>query len=192
MALYLAINHVLLKHIPLASLAESRAVVELLVRQLFGDHTATVFASVVAFALLSSLGASAFLGPRVLNTMLRWYRKTPQHNGAASVPPWVVWLQGGLTIGLILTGTFGQILTFTGFLLGVFPMLSVIGLYTKKASEAEAVHPAIRYLAAPIFLLGSALILILSIMDSPRLTLGALSLVVGALTVRLRFKGQLQ
>ena len=192
MALYLAINHVLLKHIPLASLAESRAVVELLVRQLFGDHTATVFASVVAFALLSSLGASAFLGPRVLNTMLRWYRKTPQHNGAACVPPWVVWLQGGLTIGLILTGTFGQILTFTGFLLGVFPMLSVIGLYTKKASEAEAVHPAIRYLAAPIFLLGSALILILSIMDSPRLTLGALSLVVGALTVRLRFKGQLQ
>jgi APA family basic amino acid/polyamine antiporter len=192
MALYLTINHVLLKHIPLESLAESRAVVELLVRQLFGDHTATVFASVVAFALLSSLGASAFLGPRVLNTMLRWYRKAPHPQGPVSVPPWVVWLQGGLTIGLILTGTFGQILTFTGFLLGVFPMLSVIGLYTKTASQTEPVHPAIRYLAAPIFLLGSALILILSIMDSPSLTLGALALVVVALTVRLRFKGQLQ
>jgi APA family basic amino acid/polyamine antiporter len=215
MALYLTINHVLLKHIPLESLAESRAVVELLVRQLFGDHTATVFASVVAFALLSSLGASAFLGPRVLNTMLRWYRKAPHPQGPVSVPPgvvwlqeqedgsysppqpvsvppWVVWLQGGLTIGLILTGTFGQILTFTGFLLGVFPMLSVIGLYTKTASQTEPVHPAIRYLAAPIFLLGSALILILSIMDSPSLTLGALALVVIALTVRLRFKGQLQ
>ena len=43
-----------------------------------------------------------------------------------------------------------------------------------------------------LHLVQGALILILSIMDSPRLTLGALSLVVGALIVRLRFKGQLQ
>ena len=183
--LYLCINHVLLKHIPLGALAESRAVVELLVRHLFGDQTATLFASVVAFALLSSLGASAFLGPRVLHTMLGWYRKNPDKLN--TVPAWVVWLQGALTIGLILTGTFGQILTFTGFLLGVFPMLSVLGLYTKNASQTEPVHPAIRYLAAPVFLLGSALILALSIADSPKLTLGALTLVVVALIVRLRF-----
>jgi APA family basic amino acid/polyamine antiporter len=190
LGLYLAINHVLLKHIPLGPLAESRAVVELLVRHLFGEHTATLFASIVAFALLSSLGASAFLGPRVLNTMLGWYRSPQRDSKPATGPSWVVWLQGALTIGLILTGTFGQILTFTGFLLGVFPMLSVIGLYTRKAAQTEPVHPAIRYLAAPVFLLGSTLILALSIIDSPILTLGALTLVATALAVRIRFTGQ--
>lgn len=191
LALYLTINHVLLKHIPLPELAESRAVIELLVRHLFGTEAATLFSAIVAFALLSSLGASAFLGPRVLNTMLGWYRPNRATAPQTVVPAWVVWLQGALTIALILTGTFGQILTFTGFLLGVFPILSVLGLYTHKAANPDPVHPAIRLLAAPLFLLGSTLILALSIADSPKLTLTALALVAVALIVRGRFPSKL-
>lgn len=167
MILYLAVNVVLLRHVPLAALAQERAVMELLVRTLFGPGAASVFAAVVAFALLSCIGASAFLGPRVLQTILRGNRPstaTAEGDGGG-VPMWMVWTQGALSVGMILSGTFEQILTTTGFLLGIFPMLAVLGLYTSRASEQAPVPGFARWIAAPVFLAGSGLILILSLLE---------------------------
>ena len=151
---------------------------ELLVRKLFGQQAAVVFAGVVAFALLSSLGASAFLGPRVLDTMLDWYRSKSapkqsrgevENSGAkAPVPASLVWLQAGLSMAMIVSGTFEQILTVTGFLLGIFPMLAVLGLYSVKANVVEKVSKFAKWFAAPLFLAGSLLILVLAATESPK------------------------
>lgn len=178
LTLYLGVNLALLRHIPLSELASEKAVMELLVRKLFGQQAAVVFAGVVAFALLSSLGASAFLGPRVLDTMLDWYRPKPvlkepagefeKSAAKAPVPAGLVWLQAGLSMAMIVSGTFEQILTVTGFLLGIFPMLAVLGLYSAKANVAEKVSKFAKWFAAPLFLAGSLLILVLAASESPK------------------------
>lgn len=178
LTLYLGVNLALLRHIPLSELASEKAVMELLVRKLFGQEAAVVFAGVVAFALLSSLGASAFLGPRVLDTMLDWYRPKPALGGPsgeaqklgvrAPVPASLVWLQAGLSMAMIVSGTFEQILTVTGFLLGIFPMLAVLGLYSVKANLVEQVSKFAKWFAAPVFFAGSLLILILAATESPK------------------------
>ncbi|NBV87309.1 MAG: amino acid permease, partial [Verrucomicrobia bacterium] len=134
MLLYLGVNVVLLRHIPLSELSTEKAVLELLVRKMFGSEAAVAFSGLVAFALLSSLGASAFLGPRVLDAMLAWYRSKPpdtqrvqeQHQDTRqpserTISPRLLWLQAGLSMAMIVSGTFEQILTVTGFLLGFFP-----------------------------------------------------------------------
>ena len=151
---------------------------ELLVRKLFGQQAAVVFAGVVAFALLSSLGASAFLGPRVLDTMLDWYRPKPalkessgevdKSAARAPVPARLVWFQAGLSMAMIISGTFEQILTVTGFLLGIFPMLAVLGLYFAKANVAQKVSRFAKWFAAPVFLAGSLLILVLAATERPK------------------------
>ncbi len=170
LVLYVGVNVALLKHIALADLAKEKAVLELLVRKLFGDGASRIFAGIVSFALLSSLGASAFLGPRVLHTMLLWYR--PTSNGGAQnsqlrVPWSLVWMQAALSMGMILSGTFEQILTVTGFLLGIFPILAVVGLYTRRANEEQEVPILARGLAVPLFVAGSLLILVLGAMEKP-------------------------
>lgn len=170
--LYAGVNLALLKHIPLPELAAEKAVIELLVRKLFGPDASSVFSALVSFALLSSLGASAFLGPRVLQTMLSWYRSSrpnsePPAVQSSGVRPWVIWLQALLSMGMILSGTFEQILTVTGFLLGVFPILAVLGLYSPAANTPEKVPALAKFFAAPIFLSGSMLILILGAMEKP-------------------------
>jgi APA family basic amino acid/polyamine antiporter len=172
--LYAGVNLALLKHIPLQELAGEKAAIELLVRKLFGSDASAVFSGLVALALLSSLGASAFLGPRVLLTMLSWYRSNPS-TGKTSEPslqssevrPRVVWLQALLSMCMILSGTFEQILTVTGFLLGIFPILAVLGIYTTKANTPEKVPAIAKFLAAPVFLAGSLLILVLGALEKP-------------------------
>jgi APA family basic amino acid/polyamine antiporter len=186
--LYLAVNLALLRHVPLEALQAERAVMELLVRTLFGPEAAALFAGIVAFALLSGIGASAFLGPRVLQTILGWYGPVARDAKTPGVPVWMVWLQGLLSAGMILSGTFEQILTTTGFLLGIFPMLAVLGLYTPRASEEAVVPTFARWVGAPLFLTGSGLILFLSLRERPSEMLLALGVLVALVALRTMLK----
>jgi hypothetical protein len=53
----------------------------------------------------------------------------------------------------------------TGFLLGIFPILAVLGLYTRRASEEAPVPGVTRWMAIPLFMTGSGLVLTLSLLD---------------------------
>ncbi len=177
--LYIAVNVVLLSHLPAQNLEGVRPVIAALVKYLFGTQASSVFSGLVAFALLSSLGVSAFLGPRVLATMLNWRGKEAdrQSDAAPQVTPNLVWLQGGLSMLMILTGSFVQILTVMGFLLGLFPILSILGLY-RRASALPGWQSALaRYVFAPLFIAVSTIVLVLGASQSPREVAFALTLV---------------
>ena len=132
----------------------------------------------VAFALLSSLGVSAFLGPRVLATMLGWFGKASSEEGApAVVTPRLVWLQAGLSITMVLTGSFVQILTVMGFLLGLFPILCVLGLYRRSCDLEGRPLMLVRYVFAPLFVGVSTVVLVLGAVQSPHEVGIALALV---------------
>ena len=83
------------------------------------------------------------------------------------MPASLVWIQAVLSVGMILSGSFEQILTVTGFLLGIFPMLAVLGLYTQAANQPQRVPSFTRLIAAPLFIGGSLLILVLSASERP-------------------------
>ena len=165
MLLYVAINAVLLAQLPAQELEGVVPVIAVLVKHLFGSQAAALFSGLVAFALLSSLGVSAFLGPRVLATMLDWSVR----RGAASalVRPRLVWLQAGLSIFMVLSGSFVQILTVMGFLLGLFPILCVLGLYRRACDLDGRRLRLIRYVFAPVFVGVSTVVLVLGAAQSP-------------------------
>lgn len=178
-ALYVAINAVLLTQLPASQLEGVRPVVAALVKHLFGPQASALFAGLVAFALLSSLGVSAFLGPRVLATMLSWFGKDKTDDSSAPVPvnPRLIWMQAALSIFMVLTGTFGQILTVMGFLLGLFPILCIMGLYRRERHQNGRSLAIARYVFAPLFILISSAILILGAQQSPHEVCIALGLV---------------
>lgn len=178
--LYVAINAVLLSQLPADQLEGVRPVIAALVRHMFGQGASSVFSAMVAFALLSSLGVSAFLGPRVLSTMLSWFGRqpVPPSTHKQAISPVLIWLQAALSSFMVLTGTFAQILTVMGFLLGLFPILCILGLYRpvflkEKSLSLKFTH----YVFAPVFVLVSSLILILGAQQSPAEVCIALALV---------------
>lgn len=177
--LYVAVNAVLLAHLPAQKLEGVRPVIAVLVKHLFGSQVSSVFSGLVAFALLSSLGVSAFLGPRVLAAMLDWLDKRPDHknNSAPKVHPGLIWLQAGLSILMVLTGSFVQILTVMGFLLGLFPILCILCLYRSTCDLQGGQIIFVRYVLAPLFIGVSTVVLVLGASQSPREVAIALALV---------------
>lgn len=177
--LYIAVNVVLLSQLQQQELEGVRPVIAVLVKHLFGAQVSSVFSGMVAFALLSSLGVSAFLGPRVLAAMLDWLGKKSEHENVQTptVKPSLVWLQAVLSIFMVLTGSFVQILTVMGFLLGLFPILCILCLYRSASGLDGWQSMIIRYVLAPLFIGVSTVILVLGASQSPREVTFALALV---------------
>ncbi len=163
--LYVTLNLALLNSLPAHEIDGVIPVMAILVKSLFGIQASAWFSGIVAFALLSSLGASAFIGPRVLATVLSWMspQRNPSSSPPAQVSPQLYWLQAGLSILMVITGTFEQILTIMGFLLGVFPVLCVLGMYRIR----EKTPAVARYLFAPLFVGVMSVILILGAVQRP-------------------------
>ncbi|HLA33794.1 MAG TPA: amino acid permease [Rhodocyclaceae bacterium] len=181
--LYVTINAVLLTQLPAGALEGVRPVIAVLVKHLFGAEASSVFSGLVAFAMLSSLGVSAFLGPRVLAAMLDWFGAAAAgaadsaDRRAPTVNPRLVWLQAGLSIFMVLTGSFVQILTVMGFLLGLFPILCVLCLYRRAYDKPGWALILTRYLFAPLFVGVSSIILVLGASQSPNEVAIALGLI---------------
>lgn len=189
--LYVAVNIAVLRHLPAAEIEGVIPVISLLVKTMFGDAAAHWFSGLVAFALLSSLGASAFIGPRVLAATLEWIRGQNREATAASeaprtspVSPRLIWLQAAISMGMVLTGTFEQILTVMGFLLGLFPILCVFAIY-RIVDVTEQRAPAIaRYVFGPMFISVMSGILVLGALQKPAEVTVALLLVFSLFILR--------
>jgi len=164
--LYLLLNVAILGNLPSNEIAGVEAVVARLVEQLFGSGASRVFALLIAIVLLSSIGVSSFAGPRVLHRILL-SREEKMMPIAPPVPARLLWIQAGVSIVLVLTGSFEQVMSLMGVFLGIAPVLTVLGIYRRKWNQAApAYHPFIRYVAAPLFIGFSSVIILISLMGN--------------------------
>ena len=182
--LYLLLNLALMANLDRQAIVGVIPVMSLLVTHLFGNDAASAFSLLVALALLSSIGVCSFAGPRVLHAALVSRR-------ASTVTPVsrrLVWLQGGVTLFFLLTGTFEQVLSLLGFFLGVFPALTVAGIYFPGIWHAAPQPVHVRYLLAPLFLAVSVIIPVLAARGSSVSYLPACIILGGVLLWRLRWR----
>jgi len=128
------------------------------------------FSLLIAFALFSSLSAFIILGPRVYYAMAEdgyFFRFLARVHPRYHVPSIAILLQAGIAIIMVLSGTFSQILTYMGFALGLFPLLTVAGaLKMRLSGEAR-----MQLRGYPVFLLAylffGVIMLVLSFLERP-------------------------
>lgn len=176
-ALYMVLNFALLGVFETQEIAGVVPVVAMLVTRLFGSDMGGLFSLGVGLTLLSSIGVSSFAGPRVLHAVVS-AMKQPQIPANDQVPKKWIWLQGALTAVFIVSGTFEQILSITGLMLGLFPVIAVLGLYRTKHWPVEKPPALAIYVAAPLFLALSGGILIFSTWQEPTTSLLVVSILI--------------
>jgi len=142
----------------------------LAVGNLFGKSMEILFSLMISFALFSSLSAFIILGPRVYYSMAKdgyFFKSVSQVHPTFNVPSKAIILQSFISIFMVLTGTFDQILTYMGFSLGIFPILAVIGVfklrYSKKSKYRLPGYPFVPI----IYILSGILILFLAFFERP-------------------------
>jgi APA family basic amino acid/polyamine antiporter len=83
------------------------------------------------------------------------------------VPSNSIVLQGILAVILVLSGTFEQVLTYMGFALGIFPLLTVYGIWKLRRSNPGALRLKGFPVTQVIYIAAGTMILVLSFLERP-------------------------
>lgn len=142
--LYLALNALYLRVLPPSQLAGNVAAGYGAAEVLFGDAGGLVVTPLVLLALASSISAMVVTGPRVYFAMARdggFPRPFGRVSDAARVPAFAIAAQGAWSGVLVLSGTFEQLLTYTGFAVVLFAGIAVAGLFVLRRRHPHAKRP---------------------------------------------------
>jgi len=142
----------------------------LAVGKLFGANYEALFSLLVAFALFSSISAFIILGPRVYFAMSadgHFFKFASKVNKRYQVPTYSIIFQGLISMVIVLSGTFDQILTYMGFSLGIFPIITVFGLFKLRQKGLSKLKLPGYPVTPIIYILAGVVMLVLSFLERP-------------------------
>ncbi len=154
---YVALNATFLSLVPHEEMKGKLQVGFIAAQHLFGETGAGIMAGVIGLLLVSSISSMIFVGPRVSQVMGEDYRlfRFLSQRSRRGTPAVAVAVQSGISLLFILSGSFEQVVTFSGFILSLFTFLSVMGLFVhrRRFPEAERPYKTWGYPVTPILFL---------------------------------------
>lgn len=182
-AIYLLINVLYIYSIKPDDMKGVISIGGLAMGNLFGRNADTLFSLLIAFALFSSLSAFIIIGPRVYYSMAKdnlFFKSAAKIHPKFQVPSNSIVFQCIIAVILTLSGTFEQVLTYMGFSLGIFPILTVLGVFKlrkeKSSSSLMIGFPFVQIL----FVSAGILTLLLSFLERPvESSIAMLTVIIG-------------
>ena len=190
--LYVAINAALLRVLSPTGLAATDAPVASAANLTLGGAGEMIVTGVALAALASSVCAMVITGPRVYSEMSRdgvlprFFGTRGRHD----VPVTAAIAQSLWSALLVLTGTFAQIVTYTGFSIGVFSGAAVCALFVlRRRGGPPAGYQVPGYPVVPAMVVASCLaIAVASIRYAPGPSLVGLALILAGLPFRVALR----
>jgi APA family basic amino acid/polyamine antiporter len=168
--LYALLNVLFIYAIEPQEMKEVISIGGLAVGKMFGQAVESLFSLMIAFALFSSISAFIILGPRVYYAMARdgyFFKFASKVHTTYKVPYLSIIFQGIISMVIVLSGTFDQILTYMGFSLGIFPILVILALFKLRINNKSVLRLPGFPLTAIIYLLAAVCMLTLSFFERP-------------------------
>lgn len=162
MVLYLLVNIVFIYAIPPAEMKGVISVGGLAMENLFGRTGGAVSSVLISFALFSSLSAFMIIGPRVYYSMAKdglFFKSAARIHPKFNVPSTSIVFQSVIALVITITGTFDQILTYMGFSLSIFPLLTIAGVI-KLRMTGKSTFKIPGYPVPQIIYLGTGIIIL--------------------------------
>ena len=127
--LYILLNFVFLKNIPIDHMVNQLDVGVIYATELLGDIWGRVFGGIIAFLLISSISSMVLAGPRVTNAVAKDFKRLSwfSYENKNGLPIRALWIQAFIAIIFVVSSSFESLITMIGFVLNLFTMLTVIG-----------------------------------------------------------------
>jgi APA family basic amino acid/polyamine antiporter len=189
--LYLAMNVLYVYGINPEEMKGVISVGGLAMGNLFGKSAEVLFSILISFALFSSLSAFIIIGPRVYYSMAKdglFFKSVSRIHPRFQVPSNSILLQCVIAVILALSGSFEQVLTYMGFALGIFPILTVMGVFILRKNNREGVKLPGYPFTQIIYVLAGIMILVLSFLERPAESSIALCVVAAGIPAYFFFK----
>lgn len=137
--LYLLLNMIFLRQASLSQLQGQLEIGQIVAIEMFGPSGGMFISMAIAAMLVSGISAMIWTGSRVTQVMGEDYkiwspfaRKTPRQ-----IPLRAIILQTGIALVLILTGSFENVLIYSGFVLQLFSALTVAGVIVLRQIKSK-------------------------------------------------------
>ena len=169
--LYVTTNLMYLHALPLQDIAfpPSDRLATTAATAVFGDSGTVIIAILIMVATFGCINGLVLAGARVYYTMARdglFFAPAGRLN-KHSVPQWALWAQFVVASLLCLSGGYGNLLDMISFVVVIFYVLTILGIFIlrKKMPEAERPYRAFGYpvLPAVYILMGTAFCILLLI-----------------------------
>jgi APA family basic amino acid/polyamine antiporter len=169
--LYVTTNLMYLHALPLQDIAfpPSDRLATTAATAVFGDSGTVIIAILIMVATFGCINGLVLAGARVYYTMARdglFFAPAGRLN-RHSVPQWALWAQFAVASLLCLSGGYGNLLDMISFVVVIFYVLTILGIFIlrKKMPEAERPYRAFGYpvLPAVYILMGTAFCILLLI-----------------------------
>lgn len=188
--LYICLNLVFLKHNSLDNIQGELEIGQITAISLFGSTGGELMSFGIALLLISSVSAMIWAGPRVTQVMgedhslWKWF----SIKSTRGLPLRAIWLQALISIGLVLTGTFEQVIIYSGFVLQLFSALAVAAVFVirRRGDDQKGFKSPFYPLPQFVFLIFSLWVLVYLIVAQPLESgLGMINILLGFLLYRL-------
>jgi len=144
--LYLLVNAVYLRAMPLEVLMHTEQPARLAATRLGGDAVASVLSPLVAICVLSSMQASVLVGPRIYRAMAvdgLFFAPFGRLNPKTRTPVVALVAQSAVALAELASGSFDQLLRFATFAIVGFSALTVAAVVVLRVRKPAA-HRAFR------------------------------------------------
>jgi APA family basic amino acid/polyamine antiporter len=176
-AIYLLMNVVYLATVPLHELAfaKDNRVALSASEAIFGSSGTIIIAIMIMVATFGCNNGLILAGARVYYTMAKdqlFFKKAGTLNKNV-VPEWALWIQCAMACILCLSGKYGDLLDMVSFIVVIFYVLTIAGIFIlrKKYPNADRPYKAIGYPILPIiYMLMGVSFCVLLIIYKPQFT----------------------
>ena len=159
--LYLLLNAVFMYVATFDELAFQVDLGNIVAEKLLGSKAALFFSAVFSLALVSGVNAMFIAGPRVAQQMGKDHSlfKALGKESSGGAPRIAIMVMAVISIILVFTVPFDDIIKFTGFTLSVFALLTVLGIFILRAKRmaTENTVKAWLYPVSPIIFIALSL-----------------------------------
>jgi APA family basic amino acid/polyamine antiporter len=144
-------------------------------QEIFGDTGTVLIAIMIMISTFGCVNGLILAGARVYYTMAEdklFFRPAANLNKSA-VPSWALWVQCIIACAWALSGKYGQLLDMISFVVVIFYVLTIIGIFIlrKKRPEMERPYKAFGYPILPmVYIIMGILFCILLIIYKPEFT----------------------
>jgi len=187
-ALYLALNLLYVYSLPVSELAGlTGSVMDVIAERLFGHFAGNLLAVLTAISIAASVSAMIIAGPRVYFAMARdgvFFRRAAIIHPRYRTPAAAILAQSAWSSLLVLTGSFNQLIAYTGFAVVLFSGIAGVTLFVLRRHQPDEPREfrAWGYPLMPaLFVAASALIVLNAIWRSPGTSAAGLAIILAGL-----------
>jgi amino acid transporter len=142
--LYLAVNAIYLRYIPAAQMPGTPLVASAMMERAIGPAGATLITWMVACSAFGALNGYILTGGRILYALGQdhaLFASLSRIDARFHTPARALWLVAAISIALVFTKTFDQIMTYSTVAISVFFLLTVFGVMVLRARQPARPRP---------------------------------------------------